>query len=67
MAKESQEEMQMQMKGFFLGGRHAGVVMMVTNQEEESNVVSRRNRMGRKGKLQNSMDLLRQKLGNNSS
>ena len=41
---------------------HAGVVTMVTNQEEKSNVVERRNPMGRKGKLQNSIDLLRQNL-----
>ena len=50
MAMESQEEMQMQMKGFFLGGRHAGVVTMVTNQEEESNVVEPTQPHGKKRK-----------------
>ena len=40
----------------------AGVVTIVTNQEEKSNVVEPTKTIGRKGKLQNSKDLLRQNL-----
>ena len=41
---------------------HAGVVTMVTNQEEESNVVEPTQPHGKKRKTTNSIDLLRQNL-----
>ena len=65
MAKESQEEMQMQMKGFFLGGRYAGVVTMVTNQEEESNVVEPTQPHGKKRKTPKQYRLAPPKLAKN--
>ena len=65
MAMESQEKMQMQMKGFFLGGRHAGVVTMVTNQEEESNVVEPTQPHGKKRKIPKQYRLAPPKLAKN--